>query len=301
MKRKCLLDGAMSSLINKFRKAINFILVHMLATNIFSLEQEYVVGSLQGQLGNQLFIIAATVNLALDHNAIPVFPELLYKTENAMPLNFQKIFPTINTQLPSQISITTKYEDHKSGYTPIPYSPNMEIFGYFQSEKYFANHKAEIINLFAPSKEIIDYLAHHYRHIIEHPNSVAIHTRSYFREDPKEVIHLTYGRDYVLKAMNLFPNDSLFVIFSNDMAWCKSILANIPKNMIFIEGEPHYHDFYLMSMCKHNIICNSSFSWWAAYLNQNPGKSVITPKNWFNTDYISNTNDLRPTNWIEIE
>lgn len=177
----------------------------------------------------------------------------------------------------------------------------MELCGFFQSEKYFAHHKKEIIELFAPSAEITAYLTSHYKDIIDHPNTVPMHTRSYYREDPNGNCHITYGREYVEKAIRFFPEDALFIVFSNDIPWCRTILSDIPRQMIFIEGESYHHDFYLMSLCKHNIICNSSFFWWAAYLNSNPDKVIVAPKMWVNPTYIANIDDIKPDGWIQID
>ncbi len=263
-------------------------------------KQDYVVGTLQGQLGNQLFIIAATVSLALDNNAIPVFPALIQNPDYNLPFNYQKVFSHLNTQLPKRVKIK-RYLEPQFDYTPIKYQPNMELFGWFQSEKYFAKHKNEIIELFSPPQEISTYLGNHYQHIIDHPKSVAIHARSYYREDPTGKCHITYEREYFEKAISVFPDDSLFVVFSNDINWCREMLSTIPRDIIFIENNASYHhDFYLMSLCKHNIICNSSFSWWAAYLNLNPEKIVVAPNLWFNPAYISSTKDLKPDGWITI-
>ena len=100
--------------------------------------------------------------------------------------------------------------------------------------------------------------------------------------------------------MALFPEDALFVIFSNDMEGCKKELASIPRPMIFIEGEPHYHDLYLMSFCKHTIICNSSFSWWAAYLNPNPRKKIVAPPRWYTSGCGLDDKDVVPPEWLRV-
>ena len=71
--------------------------------------------------------------------------------------------------------------------------------------------------------------------------------------------------------------------------------------LIFIENEKPYHDLYLMSMCKHNIICHSSFSWWAAYLNLNPNKIVVAPKHWVTKKCGLNYKDVIPKEWIALE
>jgi hypothetical protein len=76
---------------------------------------------------------------------------------------------------------------------------------------------------------------------------------------------------------------------------------NFP-NTEFVSGEitkTHFEDLYLMSVCKHNIIANSSFSWWGAWLNENPDKIVIAPKNWFNKG-PKDTYDLYPEGWTLI-
>jgi hypothetical protein len=175
----------------------------------------------------------------------------------------------------------------------------MKLFGYFQSEKYFSNHKQEVLELFAPPSDVIAYLSLYYADILEHPMTVSVHVRFYY-EDPTGKAHPTCQRDYFERAIECFPNDTLFVVFSNQMQECKNLLSDIHKNLRFIEGEDHFCDLYLMSLCKHNIIANSSFSWWGAYLNRNPDKQVIAPKLWFNPAYLSDTEDLLPEGWIPI-
>lgn len=260
---------------------------------------ECVVGEIMGQLGNQLFIIAATVGLALDHQAEPFFPDLATRQTENVPLNREKLFSHMELHLtPPPMSMQHRYVERSFHYAKIPYHPNMSINGYFQSEKYFINHKETIKQLFSAPQHIMDYLKAKYSAIIEHPTTVAIHHRSYFKEDPNQNCHITYGLDYYSKAIELFPEDYLFVVFSNDIEWCKQAFKAIDRNFLFIENESHYHDLYLMSFCKHQIICNSSFSWWGAYLNSNPDKIVVAPPHWFNPRYITDTQDLLPPDWM---
>ncbi len=261
----------------------------------------FVVGELTGQLGNQMFVIAATVSLALDHDSDPIFPDLVNKTVDNIPLNYQKVFYHLNPFMPQNKHISVRYKEPHYHYAPIPYSPNMCIAGYFQSEKYFQHHKKEIIELFKPHPEITEYLQKKYGDLLNCPNTVSVHMRSYLDFDPAQRIYPFYGKCYFEKAMSLFPADTLFIVFSNDMNLCKKELADIPRNMYFVEGEEHYHDLYLMSMCKHNIICHSSFSWWAAYLNPNPHKIIITPPVWFNDSAGLNSKDVVPADWIILK
>jgi hypothetical protein len=267
-------------------------------TGLLLCAKPFIIGELEGQLGNQFFIIAATVSLAIDHNATPVFPDLDKKKLYNIPLNRKQVFGHLNTQHPLAPSYT--YREPYYQYAQIPYHPNMKICGYFQSEKYFVHHKEEILRLFAPSSEIIGYLLEKYAHILNHPRTVSIHIR-FYHEDPEQKCHLAPRKEYYERAIGYFPDDSLFVVFSNQMDKCKQFLSGINKHFVFIEGESHYHDLYLMSLCKDNIITNSSFSWWGAYLNLNVAKRVIAPRDWYNPAYGLNTKDLIPDHWLIID
>ncbi len=258
----------------------------------------FIVGELEGQLGNQFFIIAATVSLALDHDAIPVFPDLDNKKLYNIPLNRAQVFGHLNAGPASPVRYT--YQEPYYHYAEILYRPNMKIRGYFQSEKYFAHHRDEILKLFAPSSETSSYLSGKYPHILSHPRTVSIHIR-FYHEDPEQKCHLAPRKEYYERAISHFPDDSLFIVFSNQMTKCKQFLAGIHRNFVFIEGESHHHDLYLMSLCKDNIIANSSFSWWAAYLNPNPHKKVLAPRAWYNPAYGLNTKDLIPESWFLID
>lgn len=260
----------------------------------------FVMGNLEGQLGNQLFQIAAAVSLALDNDAEAVFPDLTESDKYDIPTNYHKVLFRLNGTRPQE-PIEYYYTDIDSCYyKAIPYHPNMHIKWWFQSEKYFINHKDEILALFAPSEEITTYLQTKYADILKHPYTVAVHVRSYMREDPEQKFHLTYGVEYFEKAILQFPENALFVVCSNDLKWCEEAFAHIPRNIVFIEGEPSYHDLYLMSMCKHNIICNSSFSWWSAYLNRHPDKIVLAPPAWFAPTSGQDYRDVMPEGWVVL-
>lgn len=282
---------------NCFRVLINCVLVFLGTSGIYGEAASFVEGKLTGQIGNQLFVIAAAESLALDHSAIATFPDLLSDKTNGIPLNFEKVFYHLNTLTPR---IQHDYHEPFYHYKAIPYRKNIRIHGYFQSEKYFKHHKKEILELFKPHAEILEYLETKYKGLLSHPNTVALHLRSYYDHDPEQEVFIQYGRVYCEKAMSLFPDDALFVVFSNNMETCKAELSSINRPMVFIEGEKYYHDLYLMSMCKHNIIGNSSFSWWAAYLNSNPDKIVVTPPRWYTPGSGLDDKDVVPQEWIRI-
>lgn len=127
------------------------------------------------------------------------------------------------------------------------------------------------------------------KEIIEKSNSISIHVR---RGDYLD--HPLFGgiceKEYYQSAIKAILNkvkNPIFFIFSNDIKWCKENL-NMDYPSYYIDwnkGEKSFRDMQLMSLCKHNIIPNSSFSWWGAWLNKNNNKIVIAPKNWTNESY----------------
>jgi hypothetical protein len=256
----------------------------------------FVTANLEGQLGNQMFQIAAAVSLAMDHNADAVFPDLVEKSNYGIPTNYKHVFFRLNATRPNE-PVAFEYVDPNCPYKPIPFHPNMRIRWWLQSEKYFCHNKKVILDLFEPSDTIKNYLRNRYEEYYTHPNSVSVHFRNYLKEDPGQRFHNTCGIAYYEKAISLFPEDSLFIVCSNDIGWCKQAFAHIPRTFIFIENEQYYHDLYLMSMCKHNIISNSSFSWWGAYLNKNLHKIVFAPSKWFADTSGQDYKDVVPNSW----
>ncbi len=181
-------------------------------------------------------------------------------------------------------------------YEEIPkFDGNVLLHGYFQSEKYFKDFEDEIRSLFM-SYEI--EISEELKAILQNENTCSIHVRrGDFLKHPNH--HPVQNMNYFLKAIKQMPKDSVFLIFSDDIQWCKQNFPDLSEKFKFIEGHKDYEDLYIMSKCKNNIICNSTFSWWGAWLNNNPDKLVIAPKNWFGPAYAGhNTNDLYCQNWI---
>jgi hypothetical protein len=183
----------------------------------------------------------------------------------------------------------------------LAYPSKRFYWGYWQTEKYFKHIEAEIRNDFifkTPLNKKNELLFEK----IKNTTSVAVHIR---RGD--YVNHPLFGdicdENYYNKAIKhiqLEVKKPTFFIFSNDMVWCKNQL-NLP-NATYVDwniGDDSYIDMQLMSYCKHNIIANSSFSWWAAWLNNNGNKIVIAPQMWINN--VDNAViDILPTQWIKI-
>ena len=265
-------------------------------------EKYYVNMHLGGRLGNQMFQIAAALSLAKDCGALALFPDLANRSADDLNLNYQHFFSSLNTASPP-IPATYVFEEHPHFcFAPIPCRGNTEIFGYFQSEKYFKHNKEMICNTFAPSSQITSYLTETYRDLLNHPNTVAIHLRAYKLEslEIERCFPFLDGQFYMRAAEMFFPEEALFVIFSDQIEWAKKELAGFTRPHIFIENEPHYHDFYLMSFCKHQIISPSSFSWWAAYLNKNPDKIVVAPDPWFSPISGHDSSSVIPPEWHKL-
>ena len=110
-----------------------------------------------------------------------------------------------------------------------------------------------------------------------------------------------YYYDYCIERIRGICSDVKFLVFSDDINWCKLAFG---KKFTFIEGNSDIEDFSWMCQCTHNIIANSTFSWWAAWLNKNPDKIVYSPykKSWLGpaTSYL-NTEDIVPESWATVE
>lgn len=179
---------------------------------------------------------------------------------------------------------------------------NICIDGFWQSEKYFKNISELIKKEFSLKKKISQVSKNILRKIKIH-NSVSCHVRrsDYITNPNTNLFHGTCSIEWYIKSINYIyenVNNPKFYIFSDDINWAKK---NFPKdkNFKFISNSKYQKDFedlYLMSNCKHNIIANSSFSWWSAWLNKNTDKIVIAPQCWFKAKI--DTSDLIPQNWI---
>jgi hypothetical protein len=259
------------------------------------LYKPFISCSLFGQLGNQLFEIATTLAMAWDNDYEAFFPDL-NRSELNIPMNRERIFFRLNNS-PLPRPALNVFEDFSSYCrSEIPKKPDQLLRGHFFSWHHFHHYRERLVEIFSPSeKELADLKLKHAK-LLKHPLTVSVHVRT-FNQFWSQYLAFV-GMDYYQKAMDLFPEGTLFVIFSDRIQWCKQHFKDIKRPMVFIEDQDHLSDFFLMSILKHHIIGNSSYSWWAAYLNTNPEKIVVTPKH-FLTSY-PNINSNMP-GWIEIE
>jgi hypothetical protein len=183
---------------------------------------------------------------------------------------------------------------------------NSYLVGYWQSEKYFKNVKEQINKDFI-FKSPLDDKNIYYTELIQKYNSVSIHVRrgDYIKNVRANKTHGICGNEYYDKALAFIlkkVKNPHFFIFSDDIAQARSIIKRINSPYYFVDNNKEiysYNDMRLMSLCKNNIIANSSFSWWAAWLNSNQGKIIIAPKQYI-ADKSYNIKDLFPLEWVKI-
>lgn len=170
-------------------------------------------------------------------------------------------------------------------------NPNYKYYdGYWQHEEYFKNSNEDILNAFK-FKNFQDERNKELASRLTDKNSVSVHIRrgDYIND---KLFKGTCGIDYYKKAIeeiNKKTIPELFCIFSDDILWCKKNIEPFLGDIetIYVDwntGNDNYKDMQLMTKCKHNIIANSSFSWWGAWLNNSKDKIVIAPKKWYNTN-----------------
>ena len=184
-------------------------------------------------------------------------------------------------------------------------SDNSYLDGYWASEKYFKDIE-DIIRKEFTLKDKPDAVNQKMISRIKNCDSVSIHIRrgDYAFDEKTNRYHGECNLNYYLKAIALIAKKvkrPQFFVFSDDIKWAKQNLR-LKFPCVYVDhnvGKQDYEDIRLMSYCQHNIIANSSFSWWGAWLNQNPNKIVIAPKKWFRELSI-NTKDLILQSWIKI-
>jgi len=266
--------------------------------------EEYIYCRLKGGLGNMMFQMAAAKAFALDAGCECSFPNLnaqlklldddnFYNPSLKHSSEYMKIFHKLKTVQP--LGSDVKYEGFPFEYEARSIAPNSILDGFFQSEKYFGRHRQAVLDIFDFSFISDEYIKTKYP-FIGTKRTTSIHVRrGDYLKNP--FCHQPLSMLYYIKAMErLKDKTDVFVVFSDDIEWCKQNFSNA----VFIENEKDYVEVYLMSLCDNHIISNSSFSWWGAWMNKNENKTVIGPQIWFGPGIGHRTSDILPDNWIKI-
>jgi len=289
-----------------------------------------IIVTLKGGLGNQLFQYAVGRHLAELHKSvlkldISMFESYDLHTYSIWPFNIREVIASPGEVLAltnrrigivertaarlfrrSPALAKTHIQEKYFHFDPeILNSPDgIYLDGYWQSEKYFIDIadilRQEFTVKTLPSgknKEMIEQ--------IDSCESICLHIRrgSYLMPAHNPV-HGICSLDYYFKGIEsiakVVKNPHYFV-FSDEPQWARDNLK-IPYPTTYVdhnEADKDYEELRLLSQCKHNIIANSTFSWWGAWLNQNSNKIVIAPKKWFKTN-VYNTKDIIPEGWWQV-
>lgn len=262
-----------------------------------------------GRLGNSMFQIAAAIGYAKRYgyqwaadsgsgvgepysSIHRVFPNLP-KAEAYGGMRYQE-HPSQFCKIHNQ-----HYDQCHFNYHQIPdMGPNVSLQGFFQSWRYFENAVDEVKAAFPLTDypEMRDYVSIHVRRgdYVQHAGSF-----------PPVDEHFVNEAIKMLMAEE--PVKIKFMVFSDDIAWCRGAWGNFGDSFFFSEGRGDLEDLSRMASCSHHIIANSTFSWWASYLGKNPDRIIISPShkrgNWFGMEagVKQDCVDLIPPNWVQIE
>ena len=262
-------------------------------------KMNYITTNHQGGLCNVLFKLSAAISLSVDNEIDYIFSNEFIRYGYDPDYNRYKDNVLRNIDFVDVLPDTYDvYHEPSFSYNEINYEngKNLLLSGYYQSEMYFKKNKRKIIDLFKPTEKIKFLLCDK---ILDLQKSSSIHVR---RGDYLNLpdFHPQQPIEYYKKAVNILGHDKNYLIFSDDINGIKEMFDFIP-NKTFVSLGEDFLDLYAMSLCEHNIICNSTFGWWGAYLNENENKKVIAPKFWFGPNLSNNnTKDLIPEEWIVI-
>ena len=269
---------------------MNFITCNLIGPSEFD-------GNANFGLANQMFQIATALSYAEDNKIDALFP--MIKNKEKYGKYTENIFSTLNvTEFEEEDYIIEFYQPNFK-FCKIPKTNKIKIHGYFQSEKFFVHNKVLIKEHFRANSKLENYILSKYSEVLE--NSLSIHFRFGDYINLQKYHPMMVKTDYYKKVLEINKRKNILV-FSDNILEAKKIKFLQSENVTFIEGESEVTDLFLMSKCSDNAIANSSFSWWAAWLNDNKQKKVYYPRIWFGPKLKHyETRDLFPESWVMID
>ena len=286
-----------------------------------------IVVKLMGGLGNQMFQYAAGRALSVKH-AVPLFldenflnkdPKGAY-VQRSPELHQLKIKANVADRLTlknfERDGFWDKLFQKKSSAPDVLFEGdglNSDFFkvgshvylnGFWQSESYFGSCRDLLLREFQPNYNLSE-IAGEFLEKIKSKNSVSLHVRrgDYVSHAGANKFHGVMGSDYYSKAIDLMQQKAgtcHFFIFSDDINWCKQNFSQLGEvTFVDINGKYSSVDLFLMKVCKHHIIANSSYSWWGSWLCENPDNITVAPATWLLDKNVS-TEKLYCKNWIKI-
>ena len=294
-----------------------------------------ILARLNGGLGNQMFQFAAARALALRTGAtlkldVSAFPRdklrrydlSVYALAEHIPLASEAELAHCEQKKPRGLALIGKALGlpRIGGGAAIPaireahfhYDPALAtaqppayVVGYWQCERYFADHANQIRRDFTPRQPLEPENAA-IADVIHRRTAVSLHVRrgDYVSDAKIQSVHGVCGLDYYARAMAAVEAQVAsphYIVFSDDPDWTRANLTS-PHPMTFVtcnSAERGFRDMQLMSLCHHHIIANSSFSWWGAWLNARADKVVVAPERWFASGG-KDARDLVPAGWVRV-
>jgi hypothetical protein len=271
-----------------------------------------------GGLGNNLFQLATVYNIHKKYGFDLKIPTTVSRVGieqfgQSNKLEFEDLFENIFQYDDNLVNTLTHYghtDVHLKSYnyTPINVSDNTCYFGYFQSYKYF--NDVDISKEFILKSDNISFLKEKYDNIF-HKKTISLHFRLGGDRVTQHMqfFHKNLSLDFYKEALKIIDyneDDYNILIFTDNVPICVTYYLNnlgFKKNIYIIDNNNNnVLDFTLMSMCDINVVSNSTFSWWAAYMNQKQNKKIIvTEKEWFGPGYKHfDLTDTFPKEWIRI-
>jgi len=270
-----------------------------------------------GRLGNQMFQYAALMGIATKHGHEFGYPPENEERRTAFGHNercdLRRVFRNIRNDWPEEgsVRISTSYYnepdgDFSDGFKLLDACPDdCNLRGYFQSERYFKHCEGRIRHAFQFHPEVVAACSAFAatlcrRYEVGSHQLVAVHVR---RAGYLALSHILppLTLDYYERAAGMWPPDAMFVLFGDDIRW---MAANLPRvitkaRSILIDRQRPDEALCLMTMCHGgNIIANSSFSWWGAWLNPNPQKQIVAPGKWFGPSGPRNHEGIYCPGWF---
>jgi hypothetical protein len=268
-----------------------------------------------GGLGNQMFGYAFFLAIKWKHPYALNLLNIEFTVNRHYGLELFKVFKISDNWR----CFVSKCLDHQTVYKilsidrvtqtdPLKYEPELTnckrgnhfFNGYWQTEQYFKDIEQKVKDKFTFRESIISERNKQLSTKMLETESISVHIRrgDYLKEDGWNISEGSYY-DNAISYINNNVNNPIFYFFSDDIEWCKAKFKGANYHFIdWNKGNDSWQDMYLMTKCKHNIIANSSFSWWGAWLNANENKLVLAPSVWLPG---FNQTDAIPSFWIKID
>lgn len=253
---------------------------------------------LMGGLGNQMFQISHAIAQGIKYNVPSLFIPKSYTPMQAnQPTKYiNNIFKKINfvDELNGYITIDSPWQFNElelNWLTPIQFK------GYYQSSKNFLGYDDKIKSLFNPNEEFFKKIISKYPQLND-DKTLSLHIR---RGDYLNISHILpiIDKTYIDESIKKNGEYTTLFIFSDDTEWVRNNLSY--DKQIIVSDLEDYEELWMISMCKNNIMSNSSFSWWGSYLNRNPNKKVFCPSIWFGPFGELNYDDIFEKDWTKID